>query len=98
MSTHTEAAQKLDAVADTLERGWCQFRDSAVIDGKQCFCLDGALIAIAGRTEAYGEAFRAITQTLGTYTIIAWNDHPARTQAEVVAVVRKAAELVRRSA
>lgn len=90
--------------AALVERGWCQGHyalddhgnPALVEDDASCFCAEGAIIA-AGRTDSgsdFMETVRVLGRAIGVHEskIIAWNDAPGRTQAEVVAALRAAAE------
>lgn len=46
---------------------------------------------------AYVAARAALVAVLGTGNVMAWNDHPGRTKAEVVGVFREAARRARQS-
>lgn len=94
--TKTEAiARALDAAADLLERGWCQgeYRDRE----HERYCLNGALMMSANLANygEYSDMLYAVASYLGIASTIKWNDAPGRTQSEVVAAVRKTAELAR---
>ncbi len=56
-----------------------------------CWCMTGALMRIAPSEMAGAGAL--VRRVLNTDFSEQWNDHPTRTQAEVVAVLRRAAEL-----
>lgn len=59
-----------------------------------CWCLMGAVIHEAPATGGIQKrAYEYISSVLGKRHIDEWNDAPDRTQAEVVAALRKAAEL-----
>jgi hypothetical protein len=97
-------AAKLDEARALIEKGWCQ-KDYARDAGGAgewptdaacaCYCSAGAIMAIANENleleDALEDAFRKATGG----SIITWNDHPNRTQAEVIEAFRKAAELAR---
>jgi len=56
-----------------------------------CWCLEGALQRFGGRHLAY----QAVRRVIGESNLWGWNDDPQRTQAEVVAALRKAAAIAR---
>lgn len=74
------------------------------IDAAVCFCAVGAIWkAVGGMTDAnkrfvidecFPPVHRAIRRERGIGT---WNDHPKRTQAQVVAKLREAAALARKA-
>lgn len=100
-------AEVLSRAADLIEPEgkWtqgCLFRDAEgkglrpSDSGKSCFCMAGALVQIGG---PWASAWNFLDDALpkvgfGNRTG-AWNDAPERTQAEVVAKLREAAELAR---
>ena len=84
--------QDLLKAAKRVERGWCQGAYSK--DGG--VCAFGAIILVEPRDVAARVAMgQRLANVLGlTFERIEmWNDTPGRTQAEVVAALRKAAEL-----
>lgn len=96
-------SQVLDAAADLIEpegcwtqREWARDGDGRGAchpDDAACWCGWGAIEVSSvggGDTRALAHSF---VQRCGFS--IGWNDAPERTQAEVVAVLRKAAELAR---
>ena len=93
-------ADVLNGAADLiLEDGWCQgqYRNGA---GGRCLtraladALDLPLngLAIWRNNPLYLGAEAALRNVTGRYLLTAWNDAPRRTQAEVVAALRAAAE------
>ena len=93
-------ADVLNGAADLLEReGWCQgqYRN---VDGRRCLAraladaLDLPLNGPANwhHNPLYDAAALALKQVTGRHFIAMWNDEPGRTQAEVVAALRAAAE------
>ncbi len=74
------------------------------LDAGICFCVVGAIAAVMG-VEAWqaetSEPVSVLAQTLGFTDedpgadVECWNDAPDRTQAEVVAALRKAAQLAK---
>jgi hypothetical protein len=94
-------AEQLDAAADLLEKGWAQGHDAETSDGESvelrsvratCFCAAAAIERKCG--DSYYAGLKLLEQVVGG-GVVTWNDAPERTQAEVVAAVRKAAELAR---
>lgn len=65
-------------------------------DGACSWCLDGAIRRVTRSplysSARYNKAAVALSQACPTRSYINWNDAPGRTQAEVVALVRRAAE------
>lgn len=99
----------LDAAAALIEpRGaWLQGRLSARPDGgiaraygpdcdATCWCAEGAIAHEVGSyiTEDYRRAEAWLVKLIG-YGVATWNDRPGRTQADVVATLREAANLAR---
>jgi hypothetical protein len=86
------------------ENGWCQGTLNEFADDHECFCLVGAISRSVGRLAngsvlileyAVAAVCRHIGLELGdtfSRSASAWNDAPERTQAEVVAALRGAAE------
>jgi hypothetical protein len=67
-------------------------------DWKQadCFCVSGALIVASGEDADWVDnKAREFLRGVIRSPEIQWNDTPGRTQAEVVAALRKASELAR---
>jgi len=98
MTTNTLTPQHiLDTAADILiTDGWTQgnYRD---VGG--CRCALGALGAAAecdptySRTAAFDDAERHLLETIGATNVIDWNDADDRTAPDVIAAMRKAANL-----
>lgn len=94
----------LNAAADLLEKpgAWTQGTFARSEDGQRvdmwsqeakCFCVGAAIQRIEGR-HRYGawNRFDGLTRQRGFRHMAEWNDDPKRTQAEVVATLRQAAE------
>lgn len=104
-STHDSVADILDAAATLLQPPgrWTQYylaRDGAArwVDSKDAAAVSwGALGAIERVTPDHirRSALLAIKSLLGVRHLSRWNDDPKRTQAEVVAALRAAAEKAR---
>lgn len=89
-------ADKLDAAAALIGRGWCQH----ALEHKGNVCALGALNeALTGhpyRLALGHAAYGALKMAAGIeFDIAGWNNAPERTQAEVIAAFRKAADMVR---
>ena len=93
----------LSKAADLIETvgAWTQLSYARTSENKpvfwddaqaSCFCVEGALAKIAGG-RARSFVARRYLQDITQRDIVFWNDHPKRTQAEVVAALRKAASL-----
>lgn len=83
-------ADTLNRAADLIERdGWCQGlgRDA---DGSRCAAV--ALHDAQADRLVWRGAYRALKARVGTRLVVDWNDTPGRTQAEVVAALRAAAD------
>jgi hypothetical protein len=100
----TDIAATLNAAADTIERGWCQgtyARDAAGNrirhDAPEAvsFCVRGAvhrqfeLMSDPDKVAAFG----FLHASSGIEDLVPWNDDPSRTKAEVVGLLRNAAEM-----
>ena len=97
------------SVADVLERAadliepegkWTQGKYGS---HDSCMCAKGAIYHVGAWDERADEALEAVYAILPSTGIIsdrlvAWNDAPERTQAEVVAKLREAAALARAKA
>jgi hypothetical protein len=102
VKTEKTARGILLTAADLVDIGWTQ-GNYVVYGGKpggpECYCASGAIIR-AGyldrlqATPQYREAFDLFRRVIGTGNIVEWNDDPNRTQAEVSAKLREAADLV----
>jgi hypothetical protein len=90
VSAETPAGM-LTAAADLIEqRGWCQrkFQDD---DGR--LCVEGAIYhGLAVLDRVCFDAVRILRRHIGDDSLIRWNDQPGRTQDQVVAALRAAAE------
>ena len=97
----------LDRAADLIEPEGRWTNDGDYWNGDdgnpECFCALGAIWFVCDPPGFVGDvengpAARMLARSLGlpgTLHIAKWNDHLGRTQAEVVAALRKAAELAR---
>lgn len=95
--TASSVCQVLNAAADLLERpgGWVKGRLSSInAAGDLCYCVIGALTVAAGHGgyEVRNAAERKLMASIGNKPLASWNDTMARTQAEVVAALRAAAQ------
>jgi hypothetical protein len=87
--------------AKLVERGWCQGRERDFRDGIACYCALGAINAsspLSGDFDPYDYAYDSLAFYIGVNLgeVSEWNDASGRTQAEVVAALRGAAERVGR--
>lgn len=84
--------------ADLTEQGWCQGQPWETRDGVMCYCTWGAIskaIRDTGAIDDQQEVEAKLWNGIGldpSISIGSWNDSPERTQAEVVALLRKLAE------
>lgn len=92
MSHPQTLAEVLDAAANLIEPEGAWTQHEWGHDG--CYCLDGALMAAKGTGYTFPE-LDLIREVTGAESAIHWNDADHRTQAEVVAKLREAAELAR---
>lgn len=92
----------LDA-AKLVERGWCQGVHKKHTPKGARYCLSGAINEAVdeletppfqARCELRDRARKAVTAAIGARTLFHWNDALERTQAEVVAALRGAAESI----
>lgn len=99
-------ADILTAAADLIapEGGWTQGTFARDSEGKQtgwrdpeaaCFCVSGAIARANGGLWTAWNAFDAYCRKRGFRHMAEFNDEPRRTQAEVVAALRQAAEKAR---
>lgn len=100
----------LDKAADLIEPegAWTQGTYGRDSDGKpveliadaKCLCTIGAMLAADGRDDFRGWpdhlASNCLRSAAEAGSITIWNDDEDRTQAEVVAALRQAAELARK--
>lgn len=109
--TDLTVADVLDRAADLLtpEGAWTQGafgRDAngepcglSQLERAVCYCLVGATDAAASDDLNLScAADDALSALLGERSVSTWNDAPERTQAEVVAKLREAADLARTGA
>lgn len=91
----------LNQAADLIEKGWTQKTLARNKQDQGCspnnknavaWCVMGALLRVTDRSITYFTALNTLRgqMELGT-SINSWNDHPKRTQAEVVTALRAAA-------
>ena len=96
-------ADILNRAANRLEQqgAWTQLALAKDADGVQVppssgtacqWCSKGAIRAETFEVHAHIRAEAALARVIGTHQIAMWNDNPARTQNEVVAAFRKAAQ------
>lgn len=92
-NTLDEASKLLLKAADRLENGGWKQHCYGDLHGTGPVCMEGALLSedMASFTHHFAEAARRIQKAIGSVHVPAWNDHPLRTQAEVVAKLRAAA-------
>lgn len=99
----TAVAQILNAAADLIEKpgAWTQETFARDATGRRvdmwsedakCFCVSSAIQRVEGRfRRGAWNKFDGLTRQRGFRHMADWNDHPGRTQAEVVAALREAA-------
>lgn len=97
----------LDRAADLIEPAgrWTQRAAARGADGQKeeygadeavCWCLAGAVGKVKSRDKGWGVPVESyVLRAIGEKSAAMWNDAPERTQAEVVAKLREAAELAR---
>lgn len=82
------AATVLREAADLIDAN--EWGQSSVTDTPGAYCPMIALNQINRRTNY--EPYEALRRYLGIRNIVAWNDKPGRTKAEVLAAMRGAAD------
>lgn len=113
MTAPLTVSEVLDKAADLLTPEGAWIRGSYARFGNnhasrilhpraKCFCVLGAVARAAG-TESLGnplvyDARQPLRQASGRFDLTIWNDDPKTTQAEVVAALRRAAQLARGAA
>lgn len=96
-STHLRKARAL------VNKGWCKGYFKANINGKECYCLFGALEKISGDDENLSDCIRILTPIAQHYhgkefnlSPVRFNDHIKTTKKDVLAVfdlaIKKAVE------
>lgn len=104
--TGGRVADVLDAAADLLSApgAWTQGalarnalgKDAKVGEDKVCFCMAGALVETSGPwSAAWAFLDKFLPNVRGANNTAAFNDAPGRTQAEVIAKLREAANAAR---
>jgi hypothetical protein len=85
----------LDAAALIDKVGWCQ---GTAVNHQGQLCAAGAMyysnkvVYLHGDLSVYNEARNHFLDTIKDHNVPTWNDAPGRTQEEVVAAMRKAAQ------
>ena len=95
-------AQTLDAARLLIERGWhqgCYFKPTRE-DAVSVCAMGGLSLASGNEDQIEDAAIGWLSAAVGlrfenSSSVIAWNDTPGRTQAEVVEGFKRAAELAR---
>jgi hypothetical protein len=96
----SDIAAKLDEARALIEKGWTQ--GDYADEQRTCFCIYGAIQqtlygdpeeSVVGRTEEV--MVDLLKRATGSCALVAWNDAPKRTQAEVIDAFKRAAELAR---
>ena len=96
----SKAAAILEKAADLVGKGWTQhsaWRDhfnhgyGYIPNNVKSRCMVGAIYEVEGQTMEAGRAYRVLHDRF-TIPPEEWNDHPHRTQDDVVRALRKAAE------
>lgn len=94
--------QIMERARELVEAGWCQGKYEEIVEGETRYCLLGAIKRATHEIEDHSrrtltvqqlEVCRIVKELLPRLCeIFIWNDHPGRTQAEVVALLRQAAD------
>lgn len=95
-------SQVLAKAADLIEPEGAWTQDVWRNDTRTCFCAEGAIAQAAGIEPARAGAhdssrYLETAVGIGRWEVPTWNDAPGRTQAEVVAALRKASALAKES-
>lgn len=91
MSDQSHANVLMDAKAAIIEHGWIT---GALGNTEKGFCIAGALAHVLGgntlvmldtdKLSKFRNVVRKLANLVGQTTISGWNDHPGRTQQEVL--------------
>lgn len=78
---------------ELVKHGWCRGTDHKVIDGRDCFCARGALLAAllengSQKPSCLRLAYQYVQDHYNMDSLTQWNDQPGRTQSEVVALLQ----------
>lgn len=102
----TDVAELLERAAEQVAKGWCQGHGAEDARGYSTrtdspsairWCAIGA-IDLHGVYPEVEQARQALCAVIGESSVAIWNDRAGRTQAEVVAALRQAAERARQAA
>lgn len=100
-------SEVLSRAADLIEPegAWTQENwwdgPTSTPESATCWCAEGAICRVEGRNYSVDVSMRAPCSFLARHLgvpptgVPAWNNHPSRTQAEVVQALRDAAELAK---
>jgi hypothetical protein len=90
-------SEVLDEAARIVEGGWCQGTMRRLHEGQNYFCAEGAIHFASPEFDLETRAMKFLRDVIGNEYVHHWNDHGARTQAEVVSALEQAAEHARLS-
>lgn len=91
--------------SELLKQGWCQGKWAEYPNGSKVlyrdlianppptaykWCVTGAVIVLVEPGGQRSHVLRRVHELTGCKSLLAWNDHPDRTKAEVVAVMEQA--------
>lgn len=84
----SSTSEILTQAAELIRRhGWVQRKYGSHGEG---YCIIGAIIAVPKHGSGFS-AIEALREELGDQSVMQWNDHPDRTQEEVLELLEKAA-------
>jgi hypothetical protein len=95
MTPHEALVAARALIAD--ERNWIKGDYDREVDGRTCYCADGALLAASWRPDLTYGVYDLARRTLALHArggegIIYFNDHPMTTHADVLAMFDRAIE------
>lgn len=92
----SDVSKILTRAADLIRRyGWVQYQKGNRYEG---FCLVGAVINASGEEwRSVPAAHDRLIDTLGSRELAAWNDHPDRTEEEVLELLERASRYAKSS-
>lgn len=104
MNFRQRVRERLGRTRALVRAGWCQYDSRRVVDGRQCYCLTGAVWASAAAGDGdFSHDYRVVKAALAflrraARAVVAgdlpkWNDTYGRTQGEVLALIDKAIAL-----
>jgi hypothetical protein len=96
VSSDTRVLKEILAYYKENPECWVQFGSVCTVitesgETNKGFCLSGAVSHFSRKLKAnWGQTMQQLRQSLGSYSIIAWNDATGRTHEEIIALLEKA--------